>query len=319
MEIIKINLSNINMPKNLVSCIGAFDGLHKGHQKLLETVITIGNINNYKTAMITFDPHPNFILKDDFEDLYITPLNKKIDILQKNYKIDYLIIIQFDEKLVKLTYEEFYNLFLKDLSTIVVGYDFRFGFKGIGNSQLLKELHNVNDNEVIIINKVIDDENNSKIGTKQIIEHLKKGNIVKVNNLLGYNYTVEGKVIEGSHIGTKIGYPTANIEIGEKYCYVKKGVYAVNVIINNISYLGIGNYGINPTFNKINKPRLEVHIFNFNNNIYGKIIKIEFIEFIREEKIFISVDDFLKQLKHDCNYCLNKYSKNLKLMEGVIV
>lgn len=304
MEIIKINLNNVVLPNDLVACIGVFDGIHRGHQELIDKVMEIGNKENKKTAIVTFDPHPDFILNKSFENVYITPLDQKIKLIDKMYNIDYSIIVDFNDELASLSYLDFYNLFLKNFSKIIVGYDFRFGYKGNGNSYILKELHHDN---VIIIDKIYDEYSHEKIGTKQIIDYLKQGNIEKANYLLGYKYTITGKVIKGSQIGSKIGYPTANIEISDKYCYVKKGVYALNVKINNMNYLGIGNYGINPSFNKIINPRLEIHIFDFNKDIYGYNIEVEFIEFIREETVFPSVDLFLEQLKKDCKYCIEKY------------
>jgi riboflavin kinase/FMN adenylyltransferase len=143
---------------------------------------------------------------------------------------------------------------------------------------------------------------------KQIIKEYAE--TPKNQKLLGRLYKITGVVSKGSQIGNKIGYPTANINIDESYCLLKKGVYAVRIQYNNKYYLGICNYGYNPSFNKIIKPRLEIHIFDFNEDIYGEVIDVEFIENIRDEFVFPTVDDFLNQLKKDCDYCKNNYGGN---------
>lgn len=309
MELIKIDLQNNKIPSNIVACIGEFDGIHLAHQKLIEEVEKISIEKNIPSSIITFDPHPDFVLNKNSDNTYITPLNEKIKFINDNYNIDYFIVINFTEQLSKLPFDEFYDLFLKTINTIVIGYDFRFGYKGLGNESNLKKLH---DN-VIVIEQI--KLNNEKIGSKNIINSLLNGNIEDANKMLGRLYKISGIVSKGSQIGSKIGYPTANINIEENFCLLKKGVYAVRVRINNNKnynnnccyYLGICNYGYNPSFNKIIKPRLEVHIFNFNKDIYDEYIEVEFIENIREEKVFPSVDDFLNQLKKDCEYCNNKY------------
>lgn len=300
MELIKLSLGNCNVPSNIVACIGEFDGVHIAHQRLIEEVIKLGKSKNLKTGIITFDPHPDFILNKSYNEEYITPHNHKLDILN-DYLIDYFIVIEFTKELSNLTYDLFYDKFLKGLNTIVIGYDFKFGNKGLGNSTVLKQMHN----NVVVIDKI--SINDKKIGTQNIINCLKKGEVALANNMLGRFYKIKGTVIKGSQIGNKIGYPTANVDITEKYCVIKKGVYAVRVLLENKYYLGIANYGINPSFNEIEKPRLEVHIFDFNKDIYYENIDVEFLEYIRDEVKFNGVDEFLLQLNKDCNYCINKY------------
>lgn len=300
MELIKVSFEKNIIPENIVACIGQFDGVHIAHQALIEQVISIGKQKKLKTGIITFDPHPDFILNKTLKEEYITPFTEKKQIIEK-FNVDYLIVINFSYELSKLTYDEFYNKFLKKINTIVVGYDFKFGYKGIGNVDILKKMHN----DVIVVDKIT--VNNNKVGTKNIINYLKMGDMNNVLNMLGRFYIINGTVIKGSQIGRKIGYPTANINIIEKYSIIKKGVYAVRVLIDNKYYLGIANYGFNPSFNQVDIPRLEVHIFEFNNDLYGKTIGVEFVEHIRDEIKFDSIDDFLLQLKKDCNYCTSKY------------
>jgi riboflavin kinase/FMN adenylyltransferase len=303
MELIKLDLNNICLPDNLVACIGVFDGVHSGHNKVINKVINVASEKKLKSALITFDPHPDFVLKKIDKEQYITPLNDRIKLLGNNFNLDYLIIINFTKELAALSFESFYNLFLKSLNTIVVGEGFRFGYKNLGEVKDLKKLH---PNDVISVPHEFYSNINHKISSQDILVMLEGGKISDVMEL-GVTYKVSGVVIKGSQIGNRIGYPTANIDVQGKYCLVKNGVYAVIIIIDNQRYLAIANYGYNPSFNMVEKPRLEVHIFDFNSDIYGKKVEVEFIDFIREEIKFPSVDEFLKQLKEDCNLCISKF------------
>lgn len=304
MELIRLDLNNCLLPKDIVACIGEFDGVHIGHQKLIEEVLFVSNEKKLPSAIITFDPHPDFILNKNNNFTYITPLDEKIKFVSEKYNLDYFIIINFSKELSQLNYDEFYELFLKNINTIVVGYDFKFGHKGLGNVDNLKMIHK----NIIVVDEI--KYNNEKIGSKKIIKLLSNGDVLTTNKLLGRLYKLSGIVTKGSQIGNKIGYPTANIEINDNYSLLKKGVYAARVKYDDKYYLGICNYGYNPSFNKIIKPRLEIHIFDFNQDIYGKHLEVEFIEQVRDEKVFPSVDDFLIQLKKDCEYCINKYGGN---------
>lgn len=303
MELIKVDLLNNNIPKNIVCCIGVFDGVHLGHQKLIEEVICRGNLLGLKKAIITFNPHPDSVINNK-DEKYITPLNEKIEIINTKFDIDYFIVISFNSELSKISYIEFFNSFLKNINCIVVGYDFTFGYLGEGNVNKLKQLH---DN-VIVIEKISYGIDNEKISSKKIVELLSLGNVSLITRMLNNRfYKIKGVVEHGSHIGSEIGFPTANINLSSQYYSMRNGVYAVRVTMNNEIYLGIANYGCNPSFNKIMQSRLEVNIFNFNKDIYNKVIEVEFIEFIRDEIMFDSIDDFKIQLKKDIEKCNLKY------------
>lgn len=305
MELIYINLNNISIPKGIVGCIGIFDGVHSGHNSVISTVNEVGKLYDLRTALITFDPHPDYVLGKTSDEYYITPLEDRINTIEKLYNLDYMIVIEFTKELSKLSYIEFYNLFLSTLKIIVVGEGFRFGWNNLGTVNELTDLHCKNDNKVIAVPHYLCNDQIKKVSSQDAILFLKEGKIEEVIKL-GIKYKVSGFVTKGSQIGSKIGYPTANVQISDKYCPIKNGVYAVVIIIDEKRFLGIANYGYNPSFNKIEKPRLEVHIFEFNEDIYNKKVKVEFISFIRDEKKFKSVDDFLKQLEIDCNKCINE-------------
>lgn len=304
MELINLDLNNIEIPKNIVACIGVFDGVHLGHQRLIKSVEDKGKELNLKKAVITFEPHPDFILKKNNNEKYLTPLEEKRKIIEYYFDIDYFIVIKFNKELSKLSYIDFYNLFLKKINHIIVGYDFKFGYLGEGNIEKLQKLHS----NCTIIDKVESGFNDEKVSSKLIIKLLNEGNICLVTKLLNNRfYRISGIVNHGSHIGTKIGFPTANLDVLTNYYLMKNGVYAVRINIKNKYFLGIANYGCNPSFNKIDKPRLEVNIFNFNEDIYNEMIDVEFMEFIREEICFNNVSEFISQLKKDIEYCNNKY------------
>ena len=310
MELINLSLDNINMPEDIIACLGIFDGVHIGHDSVISYVKEESLDKGLKSALITFSPHPDYVLGKVEKERYITPLKEKIKIINKNYKLDYFIIIEFTKELAALSYEEFYKLFLQKIKVIVVGEGFKFGYKNLGSVNELRQLHlTKEDNEVISVTHAVYKNINNKISTQEIVGLLNDGKIKQVNDL-GVSYKIEGKVIKGSQIGRTIGYPTANINVNTKYYPVKKGVYAVKVLYNRKCYIGIANYGNNPSFNEIDNPRLEVHIFDFDENIYDKKIKVEFIDFIREETKFSSVDDFLIQIEKDCNKCKDIFGGN---------
>lgn len=307
MELINLDLNNTNTPENIVACIGVFDGVHLGHQRLIKSVEDKGKELNLKKAVITFEPHPDFILKKSNNEKYLTPLEEKRKIIEYYFDIDYFIVIKFNKELSKLSYIDFYNLFLKKINHIIVGYDFKFGYLGEGNIEKLQKLHS----NCTIIDKVESGFNDEKVSSKLIVKLLNEGNICLVTKLLNNRfYRISGIVNHGSHIGTTIGFPTANINISNEYYTLKNGVYVVRVNYNKKYYLGIANYGCNPSFNKIDKPRLEVNIFDFNDDIYDKKIDVEFMEFIRKEMCFESINAFKEQLKKDIEYCKKEYGES---------
>lgn len=303
MEIIELQsskiLNNIDF-SNLVITIGQFDGIHLAHKVLIDKSIEIAKKENKKSGVMTFDPHPDYVLGKREKIGYITPLDEKISIF-KNMGVDYLLIINFDIEISRLSYIEFYNIYLKDFYAIVAGFDFKFGYKGLGDSNYLKQM---NKNCVIIDEIDIDDK---KIASSLIRDYLIDGNVKDIKKILGQNYRIKGNVVTGDGIGRSLGFPTANIAINENYVWVKNGVYAVNVNVDDKCYLGIANIGQNPTINYQKERRLEVYIIDFNLNIYGKEIEIEFLDYIRSEVKFDSKEDLINQLKKDKKNIIKNY------------
>ena len=296
MRIYKVEIGKkLKLGTNLCATIGNFDGVHLAHQELINECKKIGE----KSVVITFYPHPITVLKTNFNYCFLTALEWKTEIIRK-LKADYLIIVNFTRE-TALTKKEDFIKWLKDLGikSIVCGKDTSFGYKNEGTILDLKKEFNV---------KVIDDLyiDEIKVSSSNVKQLLEAGNIKKANKLLGRCYTIEGVVVEGFHNGEKLGYRTANLDILGNVP-PKKGVYAVTVIYDKKKYLGMCNVGYNPTIGKLTTLKLETHIFDFDKMIYGDLIKIQFIDYIREETKFNSLDELKNQLEKDKSFIYNNY------------
>jgi len=282
----------ISLPEPVCRAIGNFDGVHLGHQKLIEECKRHG----YKSAVLTFYPHPSVFLKKIPNYPLITPLEKKTDVLSK-MGIDYLIVVEFNEEIAQMPKEEFLEaMHLMNIKACVCGYDFTFARRAEGNiSDLAKEF------EFYEIKKYV--LGDVRVSSTYIRELLSTGNVAEANRLLGRQYSIRGNVIYGLQNGRIMGFPTANIDY-KNFFLPKNGVYFVNVIVEGIPYLGMANIGHNPTIEYQDKIKLEVNIFGLDEDIYGENIEVYFINRIRDEKMFKSKEDLIKQLKQDKALCL---------------
>lgn len=287
----------------LVVTIGSFDGIHIGHQELIKTTVLKAVENNYKSAVITFDPHPLNVIGNK-NHTNITSIIDKAHIIN-NFKVDYLIVINFNEAFSKITKEEFINNYLLSINVceVVVGEDFKFGCNGEGKASEISSLSNNKINT-----KIIDliEFDNEKIGSSKIIELLKNGEIETVNSLLGYNYSFNGIVIRGNQIGRKMGFPTANIDNDSVKKLLKVGVYGVLVYLNKEAYLGMMNLGHNPTCNYQDNLSIEINLFDLDIDLYNKILKIECFCYVRDEFKFQTMDELIERLKLDKEIIINK-------------
>lgn len=303
MEIIYLNFLSNNFIDYLAITIGEFDGVHKAHLTLIEKVKEIGKEKKLKTGLITFEPHPDFILNKQSEKAYLTPLKEKISIIEK-MGLDYFFIIPFDNLIANLEPKKFINNFLVAIGVeeVVAGFDFHYGKCGIGTAQTIK-----NDSDKRINVSIVEEimYNDKKISSSLIRKYLAEGKIKDANILLGRPYQLSTKVVKGMQIGTKIGVPTANLILNDNYVKIKPGVYVVMVNANNIEYLGICNIGHNPSFNYQDKLTIEVHLIDFSGDLYNKEIKISFIDYIREEEKFPSIEVFQKQILKDIEIAKN--------------
>lgn len=282
--------------------MGMFDGVHKGHQKIIDFVNKIANKNKLESCLLTFEPHPKFIIEKKSTNFkLLTPLNEKIKKLH-SFNLSKLIIQNFNTEIRKLSAEEFiYKVLIKILNihTLIIGHDHQFGKNREGNFSLLLKLSKKFKFKIIQIPAI--QKNKLIISSTKIRNALLQGDLNLANQLLGYYYTISGVVIKGSGTGKKIGFPTANIQTSNEKLIPKKGVYFVEILINSNFKFGIMNIGNRPTFNGKNI-QIEVHILNFSKYIYGKKISIQLKKFIRDEIKFDSIEKLIKQIKQDKKY-----------------
>lgn len=295
---------NYDKTIDLVVAIGQFDGVHIAHQQLIKRVKTIANEKKLKSGIITFHPHPDFILKKRNQDTYLTPLKEKIDVI-KQFDVDYLFVIDFNEEIAKMSPREFVGTYLLGLGVkvVVCGYDFRYGARGAGNANTLKsDADNLLGVEVISQISYHDE----KVGSSLIRELLQKGKVEEVYQILGRFYQISGTVVSGTKIGRSLDIPTANLQVREEFADVLPGVYGVIVTVNNQRYMGLCNLGHSPSFNYHQSMRLETHIIGFNEDIYGYTITIDFVIRLRDEQKFSSKEAFVEQIKRDKEEVLTK-------------
>lgn len=293
MEIIRLtNKEAYKSAEKVIGVIGQFDGLHIGHLALIEEAKSLAKTDQAKVAVMTFDPHPDFILRKRPNMGYITPLKEKLNLLE-NIGVDKVIIIHFDEILARTEPEDFFNQYLSSLYAIVVGEDYHYGYKGQGNVASLQ----ASGKKIIVVPEK--KYHDVKIGSEQIRSLLMEGKVEIIEQLLHRNYNISGIVRHGSKIGRTLGIKTANIDLDDDYQVMKKGVYGVLIHYNNRTWQGIGNIGNNPSLNYIPRMRLEVHLFDFDEDLYGKIISVDFLFFVREELIFADKEDLILQIKKD--------------------
>lgn len=278
---------------------GFFDGVHKGHQKLIQSAIDTANNHGIKSAVMTFHPHPKDVLQKQSEPMkYITPLNEKEAILS-SMGVDYLYVVTFNESLAALAPETFINHFVEQLhiTHVIGGFDYSFGHKGKGTMETMKKEAN-GRYETIIVPKLTN--HGEKVSSTAIRKLLSKGNVQEITELLGRSFSVRGTVVTGEKRGRTIGFPTANVKCEQDALLPAIGVYAVTITVQGETYQGMANVGYVPTFHKnLPEARLEVYIFEFKQDIYNEDVRVSFHSYIRDEKAFNGVDELIKQLEDD--------------------
>jgi riboflavin kinase/FMN adenylyltransferase len=294
-----MHLSDLNLQEDgYIVAIGNFDGVHQGHKKILSLLSKKAKALGGKSLVITFEPNPKLFFNKQ-ENFLLTTLEEKIKIIQDLFLIDQILILPFDDELKNLSAKDFIAKFLIEkinIKFLIIGANFRFGKNQEGDIDLLRDY--LNDNLYAIDLAKISEHICSSSAIKKF---LKEGQIDLANNLLGYRYFIKDIIVEGNQLATKIGFPTINIKNSMKIL-PKFGVYYVSVIIDNKKLYGVANIGVRPTITQDNQPLLEVHILDFNANLYGQKVKVEFIKFIREEKKFESLDKLVYQIGRDVEF-----------------
>jgi len=291
------NANLIRKHQKGVLAIGNFDGLHLGHQKVINEGKRKAKKNKLPFGVMTFEPVPVMFFNKKIKNHRINSLEQKKTHLKK-LKLDFLIIIKFNKKFSSQSAEEFIKkiIFKKTkCKFLYVSKNFKFGFKRQGNIKTLKKFEKKYDFKNIVTKPF--KKNNKVISSTFIRKKIRLGKIVEINKLLNRNWTVVGKVIKGQRRGHKIGFPTCNLKLND-YVVPKLGVYAVKVQSNNFIKNGIANVGYRPTFNGQNL-LLETNIFGINKNLYNKEISISFKKFIRPEKKFRNLKYLKKQIQLD--------------------
>jgi len=287
---------------------GTFDGVHLGHEKILKKLINVGQDTSSETVLITFFPHPRIVLFPDQELKLINTIDENISVF-KNYDIDHLIFQNFDKDFSRITSLQYIRDFLCQkigLKDLIIGYNHHFGRNREGSKKELgeyAEIYNFNIHEVhpFYIDK-------QAVSSTKIRNAINSGSIDLANNYLGYDFKLSGHVSRGKGVGRGIGFPTANIKIeNDNKIIPERGVYAVKVIHGNNKFNGMLNIGINPTFS-MNTLSIEVHLFDFSQDIYSEFLTIEFVKKIRNEKKFKTINDLQHQLGLDKVFALNLLS-----------
>ena len=289
------NLNNKHL--NGVIAIGNFDGLHLGHQKVINEARLKAKKLKLPLGVMTFEPVPVMFFKKNLKDHRINSLQQKISQLEK-LKLDFLVIIKFNKRFSSLTAEQFIKKIINEKTKckfLYVSKNFKFGHKRKGNIQTLKKFEKIFNYKNIITKPL--KKNKKTISSTFIRKKIRAGKIELINKLLNRNWCVEGKVIKGKKRGHKIGFPTCNMSLSS-YVIPKLGVYAVKVSIKGLIKNGIANIGYRPTFNG-QSLLLETNIFGIYKNLYNKVISVSFKKFIRSEKKFKNFEYLKKQIQLD--------------------
>lgn len=280
-----------------VATIGSFDGLHLGHQEIIKKTVAAAQQKNEPSLVITFDQHPRAFLRPHEPLGLLTTLDEKVKLIEQ-FAVDYLLILRFAQ-IAKLTAEQFCSYILHQQAKVCqlfVGENFRFGSQAKGTTSTLVNCGlKLGFTVEVVPLKRIDD---NSVSSSLIRELLKKGEVEKVKSLLGRYPQLSGKVVEGDKRGKLLGFPTANIQAKSQLCLPKAGIYIGYTIVNEKKHPSVINCGFKPTFGR-HPFQCETHIFNFNQNLYGQEITVQFLKFIRTEQKFSAVEKLVEQIKKD--------------------
>lgn len=288
--------------RNAVVTVGSFDGLHLGHFKILDEVKKVVTEKNGTGFLITFEPHPRFVLSKDFDMKLLTSLDEKKEILEEA-GIENLMVINFTKEFSQLTSDEFIKKFIVDkirASHMVIGHDHKFGKDRLGDVVKLSQVGKLYNFDVTDV--AAESLNGEIISSTKIRNSLFEGDVERANLFLNRNYSLSGKIVLGAQRGRTLGFPTANVTLDEhRKAVPKNGVYIVKCRLKDEIHFGIMNIGYRPTFENKHELVLEVHILNFNRDIYGRSIEVEFLKRLRDEVKFESKEALIHQIEMDKN------------------
>lgn len=311
MIIINKDLKDIQNSNNYIA-LGSFDGLHIGHLSLIYKVVEISRKNNGKSMVFTFKNHPRTLINKDHAPKLLMDNDRKVEILT-THKVDVVCFQEFNLEFMKMIPEEFveFLVFKYNVKGFVVGFNYKFGYKNLGNVELLQKLQNKYGYELYVMEPCT--YKGQVISSTRIRKSLEDGDVLDASEMLSLPYELSGEVIHGKKLGRTIGFPTANLKYNENFILPKVGVYYTNVKVNNKIYKGITSVGNNPTVDGENLT-IETYILDFNKYIYGEKIYISFIKKIRDIKKFNCVEELKNQLERD-----KSFAKNENYMSSLII
>ena len=299
MKIFKLDTETPFTKDSLCLTIGNFDGFHNGHQEILKILKKTTTEKKLLSVVMSFDPHPRSFFNKDIENFNIYTKKDKLNFL-KDFGIDLYINFAFDKKLSEYSSNEFIDKILVNklnIKNLIVGSDFKFGKDREGNVDILNSFSKIYNYEINLVNAVNIKNKKEKYSSSLIRKDIEDGNFENVSKSLGRYWHMTGKIVEGQKKARKINFPTANME-PDNHILPKKGVYCVEVVYSGKKYFGISNFGVRPTVDG-SKLLLETHIFNFDEEIYGKELTVRFLTFIRSEQKFGNFDLLTEQIKKD--------------------
>jgi riboflavin kinase / FMN adenylyltransferase len=295
------SIEDIPFDKNSIVTVGTFDGVHLAHQKIIGKVVDLAKRLNGRSVVVTFEPHPREVLDTANMDIKLLTTSQERQDLCEQLGVDWLLVIEFSKEFSQQGFRDFYLKHLIDgigISVVVEGYDHHWGRNREGNIEALVQLGKEYEFEVVPIEQFR--HNGVPVNSSMIRSELLNGSVEVVTGFLGRPYALFGKVVLGDQRGRSLGYPTANVELtSQKKIVPKNGIYFVQVRIAESKYFGMASIGVRPTFYTDGKCILEVHILDFSQNIYGCNLRIDFLQRLRDEWKFDSVDKLIQQMHHD--------------------
>jgi riboflavin kinase/FMN adenylyltransferase len=299
MEVLRSISELSRLPGPLFLAIGVFDGVHRGHQAVISTSADHARTANGTPIVVTFDPHPEKVLRPEKAPHLLSATQHKIELI-RNIGVGHLLVITFDKQFAATEPEDFVQELArnsKPLREICVGHEWSFGKNRRGNLELLKKLGNEFDFQVIGVPPV--KANGDVVSSTAIRQAIERGDFAKAAAMLGREYTILGTVTRGDNLGKKIGFPTANLSAHSEQ-FPPNGVYAAEAKIDNRLHRGVINLGVRPTMSGGKSERvLEIHLFDFNRDIYGRDVEVRFLKFLRPEKKFENIDALVAQIRRD--------------------
>ena len=288
----------LNIRDGSIIAIGVFDGLHIGHLTLLRRLREESRRLHLEPVVMTFRNHPNSVLRRNFVTRYLISVEERIDRI-KRLGLENIVPVDFDAELSKLKVESFVNLLIKTIKmkVLVVGPDFVVGHNREGTISVLKNLGRKLGFSVMVIPQIFD-SNEKIVSSTAIREAISCGTMERASLMLGYNYSMHGKIVRGAGIGKELGFPTANIEVSDQILVPRDGIYATFATLANSKYMSVTSIGNRPTFED-NGHSVETFILGLQSDIYGSILKLEFVSWLRDQVKYVNIEDLKDQIDKD--------------------